>query len=65
MYLIKVQTDDGEAQTADVAKLIIECDDDRQIHVTASREGIIIDVMSGDEVVSTRCMDAELLSEQC
>lgn len=65
MYRVKVQLDNGDVVEVAVAKLIIEGTGDEQIHLTASEEGVIVDVVVDDEVVATCCMDAEVLTANC
>lgn len=61
MYRVKVQLDNGDVVEVAVTKLIIEGtgDGDEQIHLTASEEGVIVDV------VATCCMNAEMLAANC
>lgn len=68
MYRVKVQLNNGEVREVDVAKLIIEgCGGNGrdEIHLTATDEGVIVDMVSDDDVVATACMDPECLSEKC
>ena len=65
MYTVKVQLDNGDVVPVDTAKLIIEIGDGvEQVHLTATREGVIVDRIFGDDVTSTRCLDPEVLTEE-
>jgi len=65
MYQVKVQLDSGDALEVAIAKLIIKGDGDKQIHLTATDEGVIVDAVADDGVVATCCIDPEVLTANC
>lgn len=65
MYQIKIQVDNGEVISVETAKIIIEntgLDEDEQVHINATPEGIIVDVVKDGEIIDTAsCYPEDIL----